>query len=147
MRRHSFLSVPRQTADAMREFRTVDQTMHRSAQTMNAVIHTFARWMFAALTSVVALSACRAVSRLPDQTYYGASSNWAFRKHYPPADRLFNAFDYGHAILYERLLLDAGHATDAAPALESREFDYITKQLLVHPPALPLEERAIAPRY
>jgi hypothetical protein len=95
----------------------------------------------------IGLSACGAVSRVPDQTYYGASSNWAFRRSYPPADRLFNAFDYGHAILYERLLRTTGHATDAAPELEGREYDYITTRLLVHPPALPLEERAIAPTY
>lgn len=102
-----------------------------------------------AVATMTALSAfaCRSVSRLPHQTYYGASSNWAFRKSYPPADRLFNAFDYGHAILYELLVRAAGHAADAAPVLEGREFDYITRQLLVHPPALPLEEHAIAPTY
>lgn len=39
-----------------------------------------------------------------DQFYRQASHNWQFRRNYPSADRLFNAFDYGHAILYERLL-------------------------------------------
>jgi hypothetical protein len=101
----------------------------------------------AALITSAVLAACSSVSRLPEQTYYGASSNWAFRKDFPRADRLFNAFDYGHAILYERLLRSSGHATDAAPELEGREFEYITKQLLVHPPALPLEEHAVAPTY
>jgi hypothetical protein len=99
------------------------------------------------LAAAAALAACSSVSRLPEQTYWGASSNWAFRNHYPPADRLFNAFDYGHAILYERLLRSPGQAADAAPELEGREFDYITRQLLVHPPSLPLEEHAIAPTY
>lgn len=94
-----------------------------------------------------ALTSCSAVARVPEQTYYGSRSNWAFRRSYPSADRLFNAFDYGHAILYERLFRTAGHAADAAPELEGREFDYITRHLLVHPPALPLEERAIAPTY
>ena len=38
-----------------------------------------------------------------DQFYRQASHNWAFRRNYAEADRLFNAFDYGHAILYETL--------------------------------------------
>ena len=38
-----------------------------------------------------------------EQFYFADGSNWAFRNTYPAADRLFNAFDYGHAILYERL--------------------------------------------
>lgn len=114
---------------------------------MSAHIRKFGPPIVAAMTGIVSLTACTSVSRLPDQTYYGSSSNWSFRKRYPPADRLFNAFDYGHAILYERLLQNAGHAADAAPGLEGREFDYITKNLLVRPPALPLEERAIAPTY
>lgn len=59
------------------------------------------------------LAGCASVSRLPDQTYYGASSNWSFRHRYPATDRLFNAFE----------------------------------RLLVHPPALPLEEHAIGPTY
>ena len=38
-----------------------------------------------------------------EQFYLPADHNFAFRSNYPAADRLFNAFDYGHAILYERL--------------------------------------------
>ena len=39
-----------------------------------------------------------------EQFYLEASHNWQFRERYVGADRLFNAFDFGHAILYETLL-------------------------------------------
>src|SRR5215208_5528108 len=79
-----------------------------------------------------------------EQFYLPASHNWAFRNGYAAADRLFNAFDYGHAILYELLYTRPG----APPSrLEGREFDFITRRLLVRPPRLPLEERAIEVEY
>jgi hypothetical protein len=83
-------------------------------------------------------------ARVHEQFYMPASHNWVFRRNYPGADRLFNAFDYGHAILYEKLLTRPG-----APAseLEVREFDYITRKLLVAPPRLPVEEAAIEVEY
>ncbi|MEO5568416.1 MAG: hypothetical protein ABIR92_07990 [Gemmatimonadaceae bacterium] len=77
-----------------------------------------------------------------EQHYLPGKFNWAFRNTYPGADRLFNAFDYGHAILYEKLY------TDPNPeAALSREYDFITKKLLVSPPRLPLEEAAIEVQY
>jgi hypothetical protein len=83
-------------------------------------------------------------ARVHEQFYLPASHNWAFRRNYPGADRLFNAFDYGHAILYEKLLTRPG-----APAseLEVKEYDYITRKLLVAPPRLPVEEAAIEVEY
>ena len=79
-----------------------------------------------------------------EQFYLPGSFNWTFRRTYPGADRLFNAFDYGHAILYERLYDDPG----GDPArLEQKEYDFITTKLLVSPPRLPLEERAIEISY
>lgn len=103
----------------------------------------------ALLTSVTVAVAfgCGSVARVPEQTYLGASSNWAFRARFPRSDRLFNAFDYGHAVLYERLLRAEGRADVARHSIDEREFDFITKQLLVHPPALPLEEHAVGPTY
>jgi hypothetical protein len=79
-----------------------------------------------------------------EQFYMPASHNWVFRRTYPAADRLFNAFDYGHAILYEKLYTEPD-----APAseLEEREYDFITRRLLVSPPRLPLEEGAIEIAY
>ena len=83
-------------------------------------------------------------SRTYEQFYLPGSFNFTFRREYPAADRLFNAFDYGHAILYERLLNEP--AADSA-TLEVQEYDFITKELLVSPPRLPLEEAAIEINY
>jgi hypothetical protein len=79
-----------------------------------------------------------------DQFYFPDRTNWAFRNNYPAADRLFNAFDYGHAILYERLYTRPG---DAPATLEEKEYDFITRKLLVDPPRVPLEEGAIEVAY
>ena len=85
-----------------------------------------------------------AVRGRAEQFYYPGSFNWTFLNTYPDAARLFNAFDYGHAILYERL------ATTPAgdPAwLEVGKFDYLTTELLVRPPRLPIAEEALFPSY
>jgi hypothetical protein len=79
-----------------------------------------------------------------DQFYRQSSHNWQFRRNYPAADRLFNAFDYGHAILYERLWTAPN---EPVAALEQREYDFITRRLLVSPPRVPLEEAAIEVEY
>jgi len=84
------------------------------------------------------------VSRSYEQSYLRASYNWAFRRAYPSADRLFNAFDYGHAKLSELLYTEP----EMPPArLDVREFRYIVDHVLADPPDVPLEERAIAPRF
>ncbi|MDQ3696806.1 MAG: hypothetical protein M3373_02105 [Gemmatimonadota bacterium] len=79
-----------------------------------------------------------------EQFYLQAPHNWEFRDRYQAADRLFNAFDYGHAILYETLWTKPN-----APAsvLEEKEYDHLTKKVLVKPPRLPLEEGAIEIAY
>lgn len=79
-----------------------------------------------------------------EQFYMPGSFNWAFRDTYPAADRLFNAFDYGHAILYEKLYTNPGAPVSV---LEGTEYDFITKKLLVNPPHVPLEESAIEVAY
>jgi hypothetical protein len=84
------------------------------------------------------------LSRTYDQSYLPASHNWAFRRHYPRADRLFNAFDYGHAILSEVLYTRPGVPN---AVLDRDQLGFITRQVLVHPPAVPLEESAIAPQF
>lgn len=78
-----------------------------------------------------------------EQTYLRADHNWAFRDQFADADNLLNAFDYGHAVLYETLIA----RKDAPARLEGREFDFITNTLLRHPPTVPLEEAAIGPDY
>ncbi len=103
-----------------------------------------------AVVAAAALGACARATPWPfvtsayDQTYYSARDNWLFRARYPDADRLFNAFDYGHAILYETLL---SHPADAASRLEGPVFTRITTRVLRHPPSIPLEEKAVGPDY
>ena len=83
-------------------------------------------------------------TRQHEQFYMPAEHNWVFRRNYPGADRLFNAFDYGHAILYEKLYTRPGAPVSV---LEEREYDFITRRLLVSPPRMPLEEAAIEIQY
>ena len=79
-----------------------------------------------------------------EQFYLQAPHNWYFRNHYQGADRLFNAFDYGHAILYEVLWT---RPNAPASLLEQKEYDFLTKTVLVRPPRVPLEEAAIEVAY
>jgi hypothetical protein len=119
---------------------------HHSRFTIRSVVR---RSLGALGLSVMALSsvAGRAGAQWAttyDQFYYPGEFNWQFRENYPAADRLFNAFDYGHAILYERLWSEPG-----APVsnLEEKEYNFVTRRLLVNPPRVPLEEGAIEIAY
>jgi hypothetical protein len=82
--------------------------------------------------------------RRAEQSYHPGGFNWRFLQSYPEAARLFNAFDYGHAVLYERLLTHDSAA--AAPALD-REYRYLTEDLLVKPPRFAVAEEAVMPGY
>jgi len=83
-------------------------------------------------------------STLHEQTSWPASHNWAFRQNFGFADRLFNAFDYGHAILYETLYTRPG----ADPSvLEEDVYRKLTEDVLVRPPHVPLEEAAVMVQY
>ena len=79
-----------------------------------------------------------------EQFYLPGAFNWAMLKNYPEAARLFNAFDYGHAVLYEKLYTEPN-----APVgeLETRQFDYITTDLLIRPPRFAVAEEVIEPNY
>lgn len=79
-----------------------------------------------------------------EQFYLPAEHNWEFRDNYMGADRLFNAFDYGHAILYEELYTRPGAPVER---LEEKEFNLLTKKILVNPPRVPLAEGAIEVAY
>jgi len=113
-----------------------------------ALRHASVRGLTACASIILALSAMRTAgaqwSTAYHQFYRQASHNWEFRRHYPEADRLFNAFDYGHAILYETLLTEPNAPTSR---LEQREYDFITQRLLLNPPRLPLEESVIEVEY
>ncbi|MEO8334841.1 MAG: hypothetical protein ABI664_07705 [bacterium] len=96
-------------------------------------------------TFVALLAALSCAHSSPyEQSYLRASDNWVFRREYARTDRLFNAFDYGHAILSETLLR---HPGDASARLEGSEREFIVTRLLRNPPRVPLDERAIAPDY
>jgi hypothetical protein len=84
-----------------------------------------------------------AQTRRDEQFYYPGDFNWQFLKNYPEAARLFNAFDYGHAVLYERLYTEPGNA---GAELE-REYRYLTTDLLVRPPRFAVAEEVIMPAY
>ncbi|MBX7119181.1 MAG: hypothetical protein K1X31_09320 [Gemmatimonadaceae bacterium] len=101
--------------------------------------------MQAMLGLALPLAAARAQwTTVYDQFYLPAAHNFTFRREYPAADRLFNAFDYGHAILYEVLWTDPA----GAPArLEGDLYRHLTTRVLSRPPRLPLVEDAIEPRY
>ncbi|HVS60940.1 MAG TPA: hypothetical protein VHE82_09655 [Gemmatimonadaceae bacterium] len=103
--------------------------------------------LFSTLVLAVAAqpsSAAAQWSKAYEQFYMPGDFNWTFRRTYPAADRLFNAFDYGHAILYEKLYTRPGADVSL---LEDKEYNFITKKLLVSPPNLPLEEAAIEVAY
>jgi hypothetical protein len=79
-----------------------------------------------------------------EQFYLPASHNWAFRHNYNAAERMFYAFDYGHAILYETLWT---RPNAPESLLEERIYDRLTRRILVRPPRVPLEEAAIEVEY
>ena len=78
-----------------------------------------------------------------EQFYFPGGFNWQFLANYPEAARLFNAFDYGHAVLYERLYTRRGKA---APELE-KEYRYLTTDLLIRPPRFAVAEEVVMPSY
>jgi hypothetical protein len=92
---------------------------------------------------LLVVQAC-ARSQPYEQSYLRASDNWVFRREYSRTDRLFNAFDYGHAILSETLIR---HPDGAAARLEGHEREFIVSRLLRDPPRVPLDEEAIAPDF
>ena len=85
-----------------------------------------------------------AVAQTASQTYLAASYNWTFRDLFPKVDALFNAFDYGHAILYETLWRQPN--ADGS-VLDSTRFQFITRKLLRKPPTVALDESAIGPNW
>ena len=95
--------------------------------------------------SVLAIPATLgAQDRRDEQFYFPGGFNWAFLKTYPEGARLFNAFDYGHAVLYERLF--TAPASGRGAALE-KEYRYLTTDLLIRPPRFAIAEEVIEPAY
>jgi hypothetical protein len=96
---------------------------------------------------ILACCCCRSATgqeKHDEQFYRPGSFNWRFLHGYPEAARLFNAFDYGHAVLYETLW-----SKPSAPAslLETERYGYLTENLLQRPPRFAVAEEAVAPEY
>ncbi|HXG44722.1 MAG TPA: hypothetical protein VNJ71_08215 [Gemmatimonadales bacterium] len=86
----------------------------------------------------------QAQDRRDEQFYYPGGFNWQFLRNYPEAARLFNAFDYGHAVLYEKLYTKP---PDLKRELEERQYNYLTRNLLIRPPRFAVAEEVIEPSY
>ena len=119
----------------------IDSTMH--TRTRATLLAAAAALTLAATATLPATAGAQWVTT-HEQFYLEAPHNWEFRERYAHADRLFNAFDYGHAILYETLWT----RPDApAAVLEDEIYGRLTQRVLVRPPRVPLEEAAIEIRY
>lgn len=70
---------------------------------------------------------------------------YGFGKKYPEAQRLLFAFDYGHALVYERLLLNKGKITD--PEKFEQGILKEVMAILKNPPNVKIDEGDIAPQY
>jgi hypothetical protein len=70
---------------------------------------------------------------------------YSFGKLYPEAQRMLYAFDYGHALVYERLLINKGKISDP----EKFEKDLLKDifAILKNPPDVKNDEGDIAPNY
>lgn len=86
------------------------------------------------------LSAAVVWHPLPQEAY-------EFGKHYPEAQKLLFAFDYGHALIYEKLLKKKGEPLD--PETFERELLNAILNILSNPehPRVKSEESDIAPNY
>jgi uncharacterized membrane protein len=101
-------------------------------------------WLGLAVLALSLPGGVGAQDRRDEQFYYPGAFNWSFLKTYPEAARLFNAFDYGHAVLYERLLTKP--AAERGAALE-KEYRFLTTDLLIRPPKFAVAEEVIEPAY
>lgn len=70
---------------------------------------------------------------------------YKFGEVYPEAQRLLFAFDYGHALVYERLILNRGKITD--PEALEKELLKDILAILKNPPNTKVDEADIAPAY
>jgi hypothetical protein len=100
------------------------------------------RWWMLAAGLAGLLSGCHAATF--EQTYLRASHNYAFREAYPNVDALFNAFDFGHAALYETELR---HPNEIARRVDTVLYRRVTEEVLRRPSRVTLDEHAIAPGY
>jgi len=111
---------------------------------MNRSLKLVLRLSLPALVATIAPYHAAAQERVYHPYHLTASHNWAFRTQFPAVERLFNAFDYGHGILYETLWT----RPNAEPALLEEEiFRRLTDEILQNPPRLAMPEAAFMPQY
>ena len=70
---------------------------------------------------------------------------FSFGKKYPVAQSMLFAFDYGHALVYERLILNKGTISD--PEVFERQLMHDILKILKNPPSIKVDEADIAPSY
>ncbi|MBF0315964.1 MAG: hypothetical protein HQK50_08850 [Oligoflexia bacterium] len=70
---------------------------------------------------------------------------YTFGNQYPEAQRLLFAFDYGHALVYEKLLAHRGKIND--PEKFEKELLANILKILKNPPQVKVDEEDIAPEY
>ncbi len=98
------------------------------------------------MKTVFLLTIFFSLSSLAAPTWYPLPLEaYKFGDRYPQALRLLFAFDYGHALVYERLLLNRGNIANP------KEFESkLLKDILVilkNPPNVKVDESDIAPKY
>jgi hypothetical protein len=84
------------------------------------------------------------VERVAHPFHLVADHNQAFRRAYGGIDRLFNAFDYGHGVLYETLWTRPDAPVEL---LEEEIFRELAEEILPGGPRMPMPESAFMPRY
>ncbi len=85
-----------------------------------------------------------ALERVSHPFHLVAGHNRAFRDAYPEVDRLFNAFDYGHGVLYETLWTRPDAPTSL---LEEEIYARLVEGILPAGPRMPMPEASFMPRY
>ncbi len=97
----------------------------------------------ALLTPAIGPRSLAAQDQRDERFYLPGAFNWRFLATYPSGARLFNAFDYGHAVLYERLYTERGRAQKEL----EQEYRFLTTDLLVKPPRFAVAEEVVSPAY
>lgn len=95
------------------------------------------------LTVVMSLSS--AVGYAAPSWYPLPAEAYKFGQVYPKAQQLLYAFDYGHALVYERLLFNKGKV--ANPKEFEKQILKDILQILKNPPNIKIDEDDIAPEY
>lgn len=95
---------------------------------------------------VVLISSLISLTTLAAPTWYPLPAEaYKFGELYPKAQQLLFAFDYGHALVYERLLHNKGQITNSKEFEKKILSDVL--QILKNPPNVKVDEDDIAPQY